>query len=164
DGGSNPPGSKGLTLYANAVRQFKIEEDSMIWPFKGKMEGKDVNDVPGDYIEWAAKASKNPTTKAQAVKVLAYREGSQGPATTSNVRSGPKTSGVSTRAKALELAIMMDNKNPWPYIKATLDYIQTGQLPNLASMLGDESPEQEKKPKTEPFKGFELSSDDEIPF
>ncbi len=118
----------------------------MIWSGKGKHEGKDVNDVPLDYIEWAAKESKNPTTKEQATKILAYRKGSQGPATTSNVRSGPKPSGAGERAKALELAIMMDNKNPWPYIKATLDYIQTGQLPNLASMLGDESPEQKKDP------------------
>ncbi len=133
----------------------------MIWTGKGKHEGKDVNDVPLDYIEWAAKESKNPTTKEQATKILAYREGSQGPATTSNVRSGPnKTSGVSERAKALELAIMMDNKNPWPYIKATLDYIQTGQLPNLASMLGDEPSEQGKK---DPFLS-DLEDKDEISF
>jgi len=131
----------------------------MIWTGKGKHEGKDVNDVPKDYLEWAAESSKNPAAKELATKILAHRGGSQGPATTSNVRSGPKTSGVSTRAKALELAIMMDNKNPWPYIKATLDYIQTGQLPNLASMLGDESPEQKK----DPFLS-DLEDKDEIPF
>ncbi len=131
----------------------------MLWIFKGKHEGKDVNDVPEDYLKWAADSSKNPEAKALATKILAYREGSQGPATTNNVRSGPKTSGVSERAKALELAIMMDNKNPWPYIKATLDYIQTGQLPNLASMLGDEPPEQKK----DPFLS-DLEDKDEIPF
>ncbi len=133
----------------------------MIWTGKGKHEGEDVNDVPLDYIEWAAKESKNPTTKEQAKKILAHRGGSESPATTSNTRSGPKISSVGERAKALELAIVMDNKNPWPYIKATLNYIQTGQLPNLASMLGDEPPGQDKK--KDPFLS-NLENDDEILF
>ena len=132
----------------------------MIWTGKGKHEGKDVNDVPLDYIEWAAKESKNPTTKEQATKILAYRHsGADTPGKAFTPTPGGGTAGQGTRAKALELAIMMDNKNPWPYIKATLDYIQTGQLPNLASMLGDEPPEQKK----DPFLS-DLEDKDEIPF
>ena len=133
----------------------------MIWTGKGKHEGKDVNDVPLDYIEWAAKESKNPTTKEQAEKILAFRNSGAGmPGKASASAAGGGTTGQGTRAKALELAIMMDNKNPWPYIKATLDYIQSGQLPNLASMLRDEPPEQDKK---DPFLS-DLRNEDEIPF
>ena len=131
----------------------------MIWPFKGKMEGKDVNDVDEGYLKWAADSSKNPEAKALATKILAYRGDGNSTPETSTAASSKGTAGQGTRAKALELAIMMDNKNPWPYIKATLDYIQTGQLPNLASMLGDEPPEQKK----DPFLS-DLEDKDEIPF
>ncbi|KKL23260.1 hypothetical protein LCGC14_2427200, partial [marine sediment metagenome] len=82
----------------NAVRQFKIEEDEMIWTGKGKHEGKDVNDVPVDYIEWAAKESKNPTTKEQATKILAFRNSGAGmPGKASASAAGGGTAGQGTR-------------------------------------------------------------------
>lgn len=145
-----------------AGRQFYIKENIMLWTFKGKHEGKDVNDVPLDYIQWAADSSKNPEAKAMAVKILAYRNGGNGNAPSSNNSQSPGTVGVGMRAKALELAIMMDNKNPWPYIKATLDYVQTGQFPNLVSMLGEESSETTDASKKDPF--LSDLNDDEIPF
>ena len=131
----------------------------MLWTFKGKHEGKDVNDVPKDYLEWAAEKSKNPEARALAQKVLDYQNrGSIGSSNNTKTSTGTSESGL--RAKVLELAIQMDTKNPWPYLKPVKDYIETGQLPNLSSMLGTEEP----KPKQCGGDAFDLASDDEPPF
>lgn len=132
----------------------------MLWTFKGKHEGKDINDVPEDYLQWAMDSSKNPETKALATKILAYRNsGNSMPGRTSTAASSKGTPEAGLRSRVLELAIQMDVKNPWPYLKPIKDYIETGQLPNLTSMLGADEP----KPVSEqddPFAGLVKDPDE----
>lgn len=45
------------------------------WPFKGKHQGKNVNDIPTDYFEWAVRDSKNPEARDMAQRVLDFRGG-----------------------------------------------------------------------------------------
>ena len=151
----------------------------MVWAGKGQHEGEDVNDIPDSYFTYMAANSKNPNSVKTAEQVMAYRQtngytvpdpprsqqGSQ-PKVASNQapRSTPDNVGnVKLRAKVLELAIEMDSKNPWPYLKPVTDYIETGQLPNLASMLTDTKPEQgQDAPQENPY--LSDLGDDEIPY
>lgn len=136
----------------------------MLWPYPGKHKGDDINNIPDDYLQWCADSSKNPEAMALAKKALAYRNGDKPAGSKANGSTSSNDAGL--RAKVLDLAIKMDAKkvgkdpNPWLYLKPIKDYIESGQLPTLASMLGDE-----KKPN-EPDGGdpFDLASDDEPPF
>ncbi|KKK80390.1 hypothetical protein LCGC14_2823970, partial [marine sediment metagenome] len=147
----------------------------MIWSGKGQHEGEDVNDIPDSYFDYMSKNSKNPNSVQVADQVIAYRRnsgytvpdpprGQQGSKPATNdvpVSTGSIASNSpQLRARALELAIMIDSKNPWPYIKPVTDYIRTQQLPNLASMLTDEKP-QENAPQKNPY--LSELCDDEIP-
>ncbi len=146
----------------------------MIWQGKGQHEGKDVNDLPDSYFTYMAANSQNPNSVKVAEQVMAYRQnsgytvadpprdqqGSKPEVTNTRSATGSVASNSpQLRARALELAIMMDSKNPWPYIKPIKDYIETGQLPNLASMLTDEPQKQDQKNEQ-----FPLGSDDDVPF
>ncbi|KKK95715.1 hypothetical protein LCGC14_2670060, partial [marine sediment metagenome] len=122
----------------------------MVWAGKGQHEGEDVNDIPDSYFTYMAANSKNPNSVKVAQQVMAYRQtngytvadpprGQQGskPAASNQAPSAPSNNSAGLRAKVLTLAVEMDSKNPWPYLKPIKDYIETGQLPNLASMLTD---------------------------
>ncbi len=144
----------------------------MVWSGKGQHEGEDVNDIPDRYFTYMAANSQNPNSVKVAQQVMAYRQnsgytvadlprGQQGskPAASNQAPSAPSNNSAGLRAKVLTLAVEMDSKNPWPYLKPIKDYIETGQLPNLASMLTDEPQKQDQKNEQ-----FDLASDENPPF
>ncbi len=142
----------------------------MVWSGKGKHEGWDINDVPDSYLKYMVAKSTNPNSVQMAEQAITYRatqgisvpdpprSGQGQPVSRGNVAAptpiapvqspqvqGQSSRAFSLRAKVLELAILMDaqrsgDPNPWPYIKPVHDYMSTGQLPNLSSMLTDAPP------------------------
>jgi hypothetical protein len=61
-----------------------------VWTFKGKHQGKDINDVPTDYLEWAVKDSKNPEARDMARRALEFREGSARNSQKSSGQTSPR--------------------------------------------------------------------------
>ena len=142
-----------------------------LWTFKGKQEGKELSDVPKDYLEWAQDSSKNPEAVTMAKAELARRGG--GSSTGSSGGASSKVSGDVMRARVLELAIMMQPAtgehpaNPWPHLKPVLDYMKTGQLPNFSSMLTDQKQSEtpvQNNVSGNPFETETIGDSDEIPF
>ncbi len=129
----------------------------MLWTFAGKHKDKDINDVPTDYLEWAATKSKNPEAKAMAVKALSYRNAPAAPTATNNTAQSSEI-GPRGRAKILTIAVQMDPLTPFKHVQAVQNYIMKGELPSVSGVLGEQ-------PTEEPEKKFlsELDDDNPVP-
>lgn len=128
------------------------------WPFRGKHQGDDINDIPTSYLEWIMENSKNPDAIDLADRALAFREKAdfdepEDKARRSNTR---RTSSRRTRQTQLDIpdepeakdesllememliramvftaASLMNPKNPWENLDMITQYVIFNEKPHL---------------------------------
>jgi hypothetical protein len=125
----------------------------MQWTYKGKHEGRDINEVPTDYLQWCYNNSKNDQARAKAKEALQYRGASLDMSTDS--KSGTTTgktgkgSVIQSRYYALDLCIKLQCvPEGFNHLGAVTDYLAEGKLPMTKT-----------EEITQP-----VDEDDEIPF
>jgi len=113
----------------------------MKWPFKGKYEGVDVNELDEGYLNWCIEnADRNAERADTAEKIKDYRK-RHGDNTTehSAPQSQPAPRSQSTaisaelRAKILECALNTSVEDPWRYIADYEKYVLHGDIPQNES-------------------------------
>lgn len=141
----------------------------MIWDFKGKHQGKNINDVPTDYLEWILENSKNTDARSTAKKALDYRasRGESGGSSYQGKSSDeqmiknifdPEKIDMFIRGIILTTCVFRDPVNPWEFFQEHMRYVVFNEAPKPKKVT-------EEKPhlSDENFDPFEKDDDSEAP-
>ena len=138
----------------------------MNWEHRGKYQGKNVNDLPDSYVQWAIEnASGDMKADAQRIKDFRKNKGMWGQSDsggrTTRSSGARKTDPTTLRYKILDLSIKMDTKNPWQYVEAVGDYLTQGKKPDFAK---EPMPEPKVQEDFDPENPFEPEEDTPIAY
>ena len=120
----------------------------MIWKFGGKYNGKDVNSLPDDYLDWVINNAKNREMRETAQKIIEFRKnGKMSPA--------PKTSSKSdnalVRGLCLLIATNIDKDNPYSVLPEVIKYVVFNEIPMTPPPAIEDEPKTTAEEFNNPF-------------